>query len=435
MPAACRTYSVSYHQFAFSVLEIKQKALHWAQQFRKVNYYEGNNVSYPNGTFRTLLGVSDNVEAENIADPFIYLNSRLAKLQHAEMPQLGYFTYDLKNHIEKLSSSLPDRLQWPKISLFQPNILVEWLPDRVKISSTTLHPEEVWQQILATSVPMPQKMASAAWQQRVTKSEYLRDVQAIRKHIEEGDVYELNYCQEFYAQCPGFRPLQVFWRLMELSPMPFCGFLKLDDLYLLCDSPERFLKKEGSRVLSQPIKGTAKRGKTEQEDEAAKQHLRGSEKERAENMMIVDLVRNDLSRCCEIGSVRVNELFGIYSFPFVHQMISTISGNLKPEKSFTDLLRATFPMGSMTGAPKVRAMQLIEQYEKVKRGLFSGSIGYIFPDGSADFNVVIRSLQFNSQTGYLSYEVGGAITYDSVPEEEYEECLLKAAALRRVLEN
>jgi para-aminobenzoate synthetase component 1 len=199
-------------------------------------------------------------------------------------------------------------------------------------------------------------------------------------------------------------------------------------------SPERYLKKEGKTILSQPIKGTAKRYPDNPElDLKNLNALKDSEKERAENIMVVDLVRNDLSKICEHGSVHVDELCKVYSFPQVHQMISTVSGTLRDDVQFSDAVKATFPMGSMTGAPKKKVMELIERYEKSKRGLFSGSIGYITPYNDFDFNVVIRSVLYNAATRYLSFHTGSAITFSSDPEKEYEECLLKAAAIKKAL--
>ena len=201
----------------------------------------------------------------------------------------------------------------------------------------------------------------------------------------------------------------------------------------MCASPERFLKKIKNTILSQPIKGTSKRGNNIKEDEEEKKALQLNEKERSENTMIVDLVRNDLSKICTEGSVMVKEYLKIYSFPQVHQMISTISGNLRENISFSEILSATFPMGSMTGAPKKRVMELIEQYEKTKRGLFSGTVGYINPGGDFDFNVVIRSILYNEENNYLSIQAGSAITFKSDPHKEYEECNIKIEAMRQAL--
>jgi para-aminobenzoate synthetase component 1 len=220
-----------------------------------------------------------------------------------------------------------------------------------------------------------------------------------------------------------------------LSKAPFSCYFKFDGKYLLSASPERFLKKQGSKLISMPIKGTARRGKNIEDDLALRRKLLADQKERSENVMIVDLVRNDLSRSSVEGSVKVEELFGIKTFPQVHQMVSTITGVLRDDVHFVDAIRNAFPMGSMTGAPKVRAMELIEQYEKSKRGLYSGAVGYITPEGDFDFNVVIRSLLYNSLNHYLSFHVGSAIVFDSAPEKEYEECLLKAKALIQVLKS
>ena len=245
----------------------------------------------------------------------------------------------------------------------------------------------------------------------------------------------MNFCHEFYAENAIVDPFEVYLKLNRVSPMPFSCFYRNKDKYLMCASPERFLKKEGSKIISQPIKGTIKRGVTPKEDEALKNQLLNDPKERSENVMIVDLVRNDLSRTAKKGSVKVDELFGIYSFPQVQQMISTVSAEVKEEHHFVDVIKYAFPMGSMTGAPKIKAMELIEKYETTKRGLYSGTAGYITPAGDFDFNVVIRSILYNASEKYLSFTVGNAITHNSISESEYEECLLKAKAMFEVLEN
>lgn len=240
---------------------------------------------------------------------------------------------------------------------------------------------------------------------------------------------------EFFNANIQIDPIITYQKLINLSATPFSCFVQTNDTFLMSASPERFLKKEGTKITSEPIKGTAKRGKTKEEDELNKQELRASEKEQAENLMIVDLVRNDLARTAKTGSVKVDELFGIYTFPQVHQMISRISCELKDDIHFIDAIKNAFPMGSMTGAPKIKAMELIEQYEKSYRGLFSGAVGFISPSGDFDFNVIIRSIFFNQQSSYLSFQVGSAITYDAIGEQEYEECLLKAKAIIECLSN
>ena len=268
----------------------------------------------------------------------------------------------------------------------------------------------------------------------LSKEEYIGKINKLKWHIQRGDCYEINFCQEFYAENAEIEPHRVFSELMKVSPNPFSAFYRLNDKYLLCASPERFLLKKNNQLVSQPIKGTMKRNLQDRRvDEALKKELRESPKEQSENVMVVDLVRNDLSRICEEGSVKVEELFGIYSFPQVHQMISTITGDLKKDMGLLQILNAVFPMGSMTGAPKHRVMELIDEYESQSRGIFSGSVGYISSEGDFDFNVVIRSIMYNSSEKYLSYQVGSGITFYSNAENEWEECLLKAEAIKKVL--
>jgi para-aminobenzoate synthetase component 1 len=338
-------------------------------------------------------------------------------------------SYELKNEIEPLlHSGHPDGLEWPALHFFEAEIWLRFLPESVEIHG----PATVLAEILSTELSDSAPHIPAV-RPRMPKADYLAAVQNIQEDILNGEVYELNLCQEFYAEQVLLEPVAMFHRLNAASPTPFAGFYKWEDRYLLCASPERFLRREGATLLSQPIKGTIRRGNTPETDAQQRHTLLHDEKERAENLMIVDLVRNDLARVAETGSVQVPELFGLYRFRHVWQMISTVQAQARPGTDVVDILQAAFPMGSMTGAPKIRAMQLIEQYERTRRGLYSGSIGYVLPNGDFDFNVVIRSLQYRQNTGYLSFQVGSAITYDSVPEREYEECLLKAQAMLEVL--
>jgi para-aminobenzoate synthetase component I len=267
----------------------------------------------------------------------------------------------------------------------------------------------------------------------ISKKQYLQTVKSIKKHIQQGDIYEVNFCQEFYSRGAKIDPFTTWLRLLKISPTPFSCFYRFNDRFLLCASPERFIKKSGNTIISQPIKGTSARGKTKKEDSKLMEQLAGDPKERAENIMITDLVRNDLSKIATRSSVRVDELCKIYPFPGVFQMQSLVTAELPAGISFQEIIKATFPMGSMTGAPKVRAMEIIEQYERSCRGLYSGAVGYISPEMDLDFNVVIRSIQYNQTDSYLSFMVGGAITSLSVPEKEYRECLLKAGAILRIL--
>lgn len=268
---------------------------------------------------------------------------------------------------------------------------------------------------------------------KISRKKYLDTIKQLQRHIQRGDCYEINFCQEFYAEGI-INPINTYLSLSDASPNPYSAFYKLDDKVLLCASPERYLKKTGSTIISQPIKGTWQRNtNSTEQDEINRNLLLASTKDKSENVMIVDLVRNDLSKVCIEGSVKVDELFGVYKFPQLYQMISTISGKLKPGISITEIVKATFPMGSMTGAPKKKVMELIELYEITRRGIFSGAVGYISPEKDFDFNVVIRSIMYNSSNKYLSYQAGSGITFYSDPVTEYNECLLKVMAIKKVL--
>jgi para-aminobenzoate synthetase component I len=349
---------------------------------------------------------------------------------------LGHITYDAKNEIENLRSSNPDGIGFPDFFFFIPEIVFIITENELKIGvHNSIDAQEIYKSIVslkpAKNISNPYPILNA----KFTKSEYIETVKKLKQHILRGDCYEINFCQEFYADEIVIDPVSVYRKLSDLSPNPFSAFYKYQDKYLMCASPERFLKKMGSTITSQPIKGTASRIKNNFEaDEEQKNNLLHNDKERSENIMIVDLVRNDLSKICMQGSVSVNEFLKVYSFPQVHQMVSTVGGTLKENISLANILYATFPMGSMTGAPKKRVMELIEKYERTKRGLFSGTLGYITPEGDFDFNVVIRSLLYNQSNSYLSVQAGSAITFKSNPENEYEECLLKIAAMKKALE-
>lgn len=416
-----------------------RKALQWAGRFAHVHLFNGaEGASYPFGIFPTRLAAGCLRKLSVDASGHDTFGQLLAFHQQTNDWLIGYLSYDLKNEIEKLSSAHPDPLGFPLAYFYQPRHLIDFLDGEVRIHSTD-DPETLFNQILRTADPsgsgakIREKPGKINVRVRVSREAYRSRVEAIRRHIIEGDVYELNYCLEFFAEEVRLNPADFYWRLHQLSPTPFSVYQRIGAHYLLCASPERFLKKTGSQLISQPIKGTIRRGRDAGEDEWLKERLRNDEKELAENMMIVDLVRNDLARSARTGTVKVEEMFGIYSFRQVHQMISTVSAELREGLPFTQAIRNAFPMGSMTGAPKVRAMELIEQYERSRRGLFSGAVGYLTPAGDFDFNVVIRSILYNARNRYLSFQVGSAITYDSVPEKEYEECLLKAQAMFQLL--
>ncbi len=423
-----------------NIFHFKQQALRWASTFNVSSYLDNNN--HQQSSFDCL--IASGIKTELISNENSF--EQLKEFFEKEKSWLcGFMTYDLKNQIEKLKSENPDGIGMPGMYFFKPEILIRisspfssgegsGVRRNAEIEITAADPANVFAQINSFSIrensstTLPIKV-----NHRISKDDYLKKVACIREHIIEGDVYELNLCQEFFAENCDIEPLQVFEKLNSATQNPFACFLKLKDKFLICSSPERFLKKEGSKLISQPIKGTIRRGKNEQEDDQLKNELHHSEKEQAENVMIVDLVRNDLARSCKPGSVKVEELFGVHSFRNVHHLISTLSGELRNEVHFVDAIKNAFPMGSMTGAPKIKAMELIEHYEETKRGLFSGSVGYITPEGDFDFNVVIRSILYNQSKKYLSFQTGGAIVYDSVPEKEYEETMLKAGAMLKAL--
>ncbi len=350
----------------------------------------------------------------------------------------GHISYDVKNYIEDLKSNNPDYIGFPDIFFFQPvymlqltgNVAQYYVNDELAETVQKIH-----KQIERTKIIYRSTQTSYVFHGRMSREFYLEQLKKIKTHIQKGDIYEMNFCQEFYAENIEADPFQIFLNIKEHHPMPFSAFYRLGEKFLLCASPERYIRKEGQTIISQPIKGTIKRGIGKQDDKLKYQQLFKSEKDRAENIMIVDLVRNDLSRTALPSSVLVEELCGIYSFPGVYQMISTVKSTMRQDVTFADVIKTTFPMGSMTGAPKIRAMQLIEQYEVTRRGLYSGCVGYINPEADFDFNVVIRSLQYNASTKYASIITGGAITAYSKPLEEYNECLIKANGLLKAIDS
>jgi len=346
----------------------------------------------------------------------------------------GHISYDYKNQIENLNSDLPDFSNFPDTLFFEPEIIILEKVDKIDVI-TNLDEKKI-KELLFKETPHQNSSLTKkkAVKSRISKEHYLNKLDSLINHIQRGDIYEINFCKEFYIEDITVNPIEVYSTFNQLSPSPFSCFYKCGDNYLISGSPERFIQKKGNKVISQPIKGTAKRGKTESEDIFTKKELEKNQKERSENIMIVDLVRSDLSRIAKKNTVKVDELCKVYTFPLWHQMISTVSCEVEESISFNDILKATFPPGSMTGAPKISAMKLIEKYETVKRGIYSGSVGYIKPNGDFDFNVVIRSIEYNSKTNYVSYKVGGAITAKSIPEKEYEECLIKAKPFFKIFE-
>jgi para-aminobenzoate synthetase component 1 len=407
---------------------ILQKALQWANQFDVCCLLNSNGYTENYGAYDCLVAVGTRAEiSANSGQAF----EQLATF-HKNNPGwlFGLFGYDLKNEIENLDTLQPNHLGFPDLYFFAPKYLLAIKNNNIEV---LIGDKCIIKEINRLKVDSKTQQENLTIETKFTKESYFSTTEKLKQHIKRGDVYEVNFCQEFFAKNAIIDPLAVYNSLNHLSPTPFSGYFKIYDSYILSATPERFLCKRGNKLISQPIKGTAKRSKNSDEDELLKHELKTSEKERAENVMIVDLVRNDLTKSAIAGSVKVEELFGIYSFPQVHQMISTITCELNPEISEIEAIKNTFPMGSMTGAPKIKAMQLIDQYELSRRGAYSGSFGCISPNGDFDFNVIIRSILYNKKNQYLSFQVGSAITYQSDLEKEYEECLVKAEAMLKVL--
>ncbi len=346
----------------------------------------------------------------------------------------GYLSYDLKNDVENLSSQNQDSLQIPVLFFFVPKVVYAHFNGNFEY--VAVYDSDYANQCSPEKFLEPEHHTihqPLTFKSRTSKEDYLNTLGQIKDHIQRGDIYETNYCVEFYLENIDLAPVKTYLAANELTQAPYSAFFRHKDFTVISGSPELYLEKSGNKLVSKPIKGTRKRGKSKEEDNRLKSELKEDQKERSENVMIVDLVRNDLSKIAKKGTVSVDELYGIYTFETVHQMISTVSCEVDDEVTISEILKASFPMGSMTGAPKVSAMKLMEFYENMKRGLYSGAIGFRAPSGDFVFNVVIRTLIYNSAKKYLSLMSGGAITINSEPEKEYRECLLKAAALKKAV--
>ncbi len=455
--------------------------LNWASRFNICCFLDNHQYQSPPHAYECLLAAGSlrqlEVKTPALAFPALEEFSRLN-----DDWLFGHFGFDLKNETGPFTSSHPDLIGFPDLFFFVPQFVIELSQKTIRIGIVVEEDKEAvnegdqaWEDILREIGVTPEYLPGMAGngdpageagsgkasgvkemgplQARFSQEEYIRTIQRLREHILRGDCYEINFCQEFFTEQTFLDPVAVYLALSGNSPMPFGAFYKLGDKYLLCASPERYLQRKGQTLISQPIKGTWTRDLRDPgQDNQNRELLYHSDKDRSENVMVVDLVRNDLSKICIPGTVRVDELYGIYRFPQVYQMISTVSGEIPPGTSLVECIRSSFPMGSMTGAPKKRVLELIEQYERTRRGLFSGALGYISPvnrqegffnqdPGAArdetardfDFNVVIRSILYNHSGRCMSFQVGSGITFNSDPENEYEECMLKAEAIRKAL--
>ncbi len=425
----------SFKQDITHFADIKKQLLLWSQQFREVAFMDSNQYQQEYSSYDWILAVD---AFTSIKTDYFNAFEDLKQYQQSSRDWVfGYLSYDLKNDTEELKSNNFDGLGFPDLFFFQPKKLFLAKGNELEIRYLHFCDDEFeadWEEITTIITEFESQTPNVEIQQRISKEAYREKVSKMLEYIHHGDTYEANFCMEFYAENVQIEPVETFLKLNEISKPPFAVFFKNYKHYLLSASPERYLKKEGELLISQPIKGTAKRFTDPIEDEDSKNKLAADSKERAENIMITDLVRNDLSHTAQKGSVQVTELCGIYSFLQVHQMISTITSKLDAQYTAVDALKYTFPMGSMTGAPKISVMKIIEELEETKRGLYSGAVGYFTPEDDFDFNVVIRSILYNQENKYLSFSVGSAITSLSVPEKEYEECLLKAKAMFEVLQ-
>jgi len=400
----------------------KQQILAFTEAFEICNYYDSNEINSPLNYDRfeclAAFGCIEKVKGN--------FKQICHQIEIEERWVMGYFAYEINAQFNT-NTEIEDR----ENGCYIPEIIVA-----IKRQSKVLEfinngiPDVLFDQYM-TQFKHCSVSASTTHDLPLTfvactpKSKYIENVEAIKKQIIEGDFYEINYCQKFIYEGLLSQPLKTFEALNKKSPTPFAAYVKNSTYTLLCTSPERFLYKDQQHMVSQPIKGTNKRLQNE-ENEMQIARLKNDEKELAENVMIVDLVRNDLGHVCAAGSIKVEELCNVYPFALVNQMISTVSGELIQNSSFASIFTALFPMGSMTGAPKVEVMKNIAIYENEKRGIYSGCIGYKMPNGDFDFNVVIRTIIEDKLNNNVSFHVGGAITYDSNPEKEFEECLLKA---------
>ena len=412
----------------------KQQLLFWGQQFREIIFMDSNEYPQQYSSYDCILAVD---AFTSIKTDYQNAFEDLKQYQQITKDWLfGYLSFDLKNDVEHLKSNNFDGLGFPDLFFFQPKKIFLLKGNKLEIQYLNMCDDEIegdLEEINIQSLAFNVQDSQIKIQQRISRENYLDKASKILEHIHQGDIYEVNFCMEFFAENAIINPLEKFVKLNEISQPPFAIYFKNSKHFLLSASPERYLRKEGEILISQPIKGTTKRFLDTIEDEKSRNQLALDPKERAENIMITDLVRNDLSRTAQKGSVEVAELCAIYSFMQVHQMISTVTSKLDNQYSAVEAIKTTFPMGSMTGAPKISALKIIEELEETKRGLYSGAVGYFTPNCDFDFNVVIRSILYNQEKKYVSFSVGSAITAQSIPEKEYEECLLKAKAMLEVL--
>jgi para-aminobenzoate synthetase component 1 len=414
-----------WQQFPNKVMKTNLNVLLWRMDTSECLFY----LRFPREDCDALLaqGIEDSylVDAGEPVD-WDELN---AWLTEKEDWVVGWIGYDVRRSLERFGEEKLRASQFPQLALIRPaNVF------KIRGSEVTVV-KGAWHDSLNEWLSMQPSEGAVGVDLKpvVSHAEYLEHIASLKREIAAGNVYELNYCMPFEARVNLVDPPSIWKRIYHETQAPFSAYARIGVHHVMCASPERYLKRTDNRVISQPIKGTVRRGLTPEVDARLKTELESSRKEVAENVMIVDLVRNDLSRCAERDTVQVEELCRVHSFKTVHHLVSTIRCDVAPKTTWVDLIRATFPMGSMTGAPKLSAMKLIAEHEETERGIYSGSIGYIEPNGDFDFNVVIRSVQYDAASQMASCHVGGAITALCEAEDEYNECLTKAEAVLRAL--
>ncbi|MCE3231967.1 MAG: hypothetical protein K0R98_224 [Rickettsiaceae bacterium] len=390
--------------------------------------YSGLNHSFTGQYSILALRAQDEV----IASDFGLLARRLSSNQNKfDNAWVGYMGYGLKNCLENLPKDLPSDMGMPDLWMVNYRLILVF--NHVKKTI------EVWSESEddLNYIPSPKEISepnftTSSLSSNMTKDEYLEKVTAIKQAITRGDLYQANLTRKFFGKItnPDF---SIFCKLCRISPAPYSAFLKFGDKLILSSSPERFLQVDNNGYVdTRPIKGSAPRFSDNTKDAESKLLLQNSEKDRAENLMIVDLSRNDLSRGCVVGSVKTENLFEVTSYATVHHMASTVTGKKRNDVSTIELIKGCFPPGSMTGAPKIKAIEICSQLEKIERGVYSGVIGWLAGDGSADLSVVIRTIIINGDN--FEFQVGGAIVNDSIPEEEWKETMVKAKAIAMTLE-
>lgn len=410
--------------------DIKAQLLDWAGDSSPIAWYDSNDYPHQNNDFDAILALETFEE-----NPWHTSEKELQTVLGTDW-LFGFFSYEYNATWEQVTPTNPAFLSVPKLQFFKPKKI--WLLKGDLLTALyqeSDNPAVDFERITNSTTRTEASLTAIDLSPRISKDIYLQHASALKDHIMRGDIYEVNYCMEWYADEVDVSPMALFNALNNIGKTPFSAFLSFDNTYLMSASPERFLQRRGDTLISQPIKGTAARHEDAIMDKSVAEALKLDAKERSENIMITDLVRNDLSRIAQKGSVAVSEQCAVYPFAQVHQMISTVKAQCDPDFTSLDVINACFPMGSMTGAPKQRAMELINQYEHGQRGLYSGAVGYFAPNGDFDFNVVIRSLVYDAASKYLSTHVGSALTAAADPSKEYDECQLKVKAIKRVLAN